>query len=158
MAVRMVETTAGWAMGELDGCLAVVWRAQPTQEAFRKRNQIIEELAKSHPKRCALVEIVEETSKPPDDQTRRVAMEVFKHVGADLAAIAMVLEGNQMRAAVNRAILTSMTFFVKQLQPTKIFKHASDAARWARPLMRQTDAFEKDLLEALEDVRGAIGK
>jgi hypothetical protein len=68
-----------------------------------------------------------------------------------------VLEGDQMKSALNRAILTTMMFFVKQLQPTKIFKHAADAARWVKPLVQASDArFETELTAAVEELRAAI--
>lgn len=155
--LRVIEVTTGWAMGEFDRCLAVVWRQQPTPDAFRTRNAALVELAKQHAHRLALVEIVEETSKPPSDETRRVAMEVFKTLGSDLTSIAMTLEGNQVRSALNRAILTSMMFFVKQLQPTKIFKHPAEAARWIKPYLQSNEAaFESNLVAALEELRSSI--
>jgi hypothetical protein len=159
MSLRVLEVAAGWAMGEFDGCLAVVWRSQPTGAAFQKRNEILQELVQQRPKRCCLIEVVEETSKPPADDDRRTAMQVFKQLGGDLAAIAFVLEGNQMKSALNRAILTTMTFFVKQLQPTKIFKHPADAARWAKQLVPDAPAaFETELAAALEELRAKIPK
>lgn len=155
--LRIIEVTTGWAIGEFERCLAVVWRQQPTPEAFRTRNAALAALAKEHARRTALIEIVEETSKPPSDETRRVAMEVFKSLGDSLSGIALALEGNQVRSALNRAILTSMMFFVKQLQPTKIFKHPADAARWIKPYVQANEhAFEANLVSALEELRSSI--
>ncbi|NVB78466.1 MAG: hypothetical protein HOV81_08750 [Kofleriaceae bacterium] len=134
-----------------------MWRQQPTPDAFRTRNAALLELSKEHANHSALIEIVEETSKPPSDETRRVAMEVFKTLGSSLSGIAMTLEGNQVRSALNRAILTSMMFFVKQLQPTKIFKHPADAARWIRPYVQVSESgFENNLVAALEELRSSI--
>jgi hypothetical protein len=159
MSVRIIEATSGWAMGEVKGCLAVVWRAQPTPEAFKTRNEALKELVKQNAKHSALIEVVEQTSKPPDDATRRVAMEVFKELGSELSAIGFVLEGSQMKSALNRAILTTMTFFVKQLQPTKIFKHPADAVRWVQTQLQSPAAgFETELTATLEQLRAAIQK
>jgi hypothetical protein len=84
-------------------------------------------------------------------------MEVFKTLGRDLSGVGFVLEGNQVRTALNRAILTGMMFFVKQLQPTKVFKTAESMAAWIRPLVHADDPrFEADLTTALEHLRSAI--
>lgn len=155
--LRIIDVTPGWAMGQFGSCLMVVWRAQPTPEAFRQRNRLLIELAKAEPSKSVLIEIVEETSKAPSDETRRVAMEVFKQLGHDLRAIGFVLEGTHVRSSLNRAVLTGMMFFVKQLQPTKIFKHTREVARWVRPYVGTNGSgFEGALVEALEALRQSI--
>lgn len=156
--LRVIQVTDGWAMGELSSCLAVVWRRQPTVEAFRFRNTQLQELAKRAPGKCALVEIIEPGSKPPTDEMRKVAMEVFRQLGGDLGGIGFVLEGNELKSTLNRAILTGMMFFVKQLQPTKVLKRSADLAAWARTRVGSDDpAFETHLVEAFEQLRRLIG-
>jgi len=158
LGVRLIDVTDRWAMGEFARCLVVVWRGETTPDAFRKRNAELQDLSRRHRGKCALVEVVETTSPPPSDDTRRVAMEVFKELGADLAGIGFVIEGNQMKSALNRAILTGMTFFVKRLQPTKVFKHSAELARWVRPRVQDEEpGFEARLEAAIEFVRRVIG-
>src|SRR5258708_3639900 len=128
--LRVISVNEMCAMGEIDGCIAVVWHQQPSPDAFRARNEQLIELARKAPGKCALVELVEPQAKPPSQETRRVAMEVFRQLGTDLSAIGFVLEGNEMRSALIRAVLTGMMFFVRQLQPTKVFKHIDDMAEW----------------------------
>ena len=156
--LRVVQTTEGWAMGEIAGCLAVVWRQQPTIDAFQFRNTQLLALTQRLPAKCALVEVIESGSKPPSDETRKVAMEVFRKLGGELAGIGFVLEGNELKSTLNRAILTGMMFFVSQLQPTKVFKRSSDLAAWARGRVGSEDpAFEANLVAAFEHLRGLIG-
>ncbi len=145
------------AMGEVDRCLAVVYRGQPSPEDFRTRNGHLVELAKRSPGKCALVELVEANAKPPSQETRRVAMEVFKQLGGDLSAIGFVLEGSEVRAALIRAALTGMMFFVKQLQPTKVFKQVGDMAAWVGPRMHVDDPnFAAELAKAFEHLRQLV--
>lgn len=156
--VRIIQAAEGWAIGEIANCLAIVWRHQPTVDVFRFRNTQLQELAKRAPAKCALVEVIEPTSKPPTDEMRKVAMEVFRQLGGDLGGIGFVLEGNELKSTLNRAILTGMMFFVKQLQPTKVFKRSSELATWARARVASEDpAFETKLVAAFEELRRLIG-
>jgi hypothetical protein len=154
--LRVIDRTAGWAMGELDRCLLVVWRAQPTPDAFRTRNRALLDMVDRHGGGCALVEVVEPTSAPPANDTRRVAMQVFKDLGPRLAAIGIVLEGTQVKQSVNRAILTTMMFFVKQLQPTKVYKSIAETVTWVRSRIDGPPDLEQRLARGLDELRRGI--
>jgi hypothetical protein len=157
--LRLIKVTNGWAIGEYERCLAIVWRDQPSIETFRERNDHLVELAKTNPGRCALVEIIETTSKPPGDDARKAAMEVFRKLGGDLSGIGFVVEGTEMRTALLRAILTGMLFFLKQPQPTKVFKRAPEMAAWVRTRVQNDDpGFDQRLLAVLEHLRSLINK
>jgi len=155
--LRVIAATDGWAFGEVGGCLAIVWRDQPTAEAFRRRNEELLAMCGKMPGQCALVEIIEPSSKPPPSDVRRVAMEVFKQLGGNLSAVGFVIEGTEMRSAFARALLTGMMFLTKKLQPTKVFKSASMMAEWIKPRVGAKDPeFEPNLVQALEHLRGLI--
>jgi len=154
--LRVVERTSGWAMGELDCCLLVVWRKQPTSDAFRTRNRALVDLVERYPGKSALVEVVEPTSLPPANETRRVAMQVFKDLGERLSAIGFVIEGSQMKQSVNRAILTTMMFFVKQMQPTKVYKTTAETSAWVRSRVGGSAELEHRLVRGLDELRRMI--
>jgi hypothetical protein len=156
--LRVLYVSELCAMGEVDNCVAVVWRAQPTPESFRTRNTFLLDLAARAAGKCALVELIEANAKPPSQETRRVAMEVFKKLGPDLSAIGFVLEGSEMRSALIRAVLTGMMFFVKQLQPTKVFKRQEDMTSWVKPLVQPDNSnFHTELGAAFAHLRGLHG-
>jgi len=155
--MQPIVATEGWALGVIEYCLAVVWRGQPTPEAFRQRNEELVALCKAHPGKCALIEIVEPSSKPPSDETRRVAMEVFKVVGSSLSCVGFVLEGAELRSTVARAILTGMMFFVRQLQPTRVFKSSDAMTEWvAQRVAPEERDFAPVLAHGLEQLRSSI--
>ena len=106
-----------------------------TPEAHARRAAQLVELCAKYPGRCALVEVVEPTSKPPsDDQTRKIAMDVFRELGPNLSLIGFVLEGGQMSSVLARAVITGMLFFLKQPQPIKGVQDAGhDMAKWVKP-------------------------
>lgn len=155
--VRIIEVTNKWAMGEFCQCIGAVWRGQPTSEALKLRASELVDLAHKYPGACALLEVVEPTSKPPTDETRRVAMDVFRKLGNDLAGIGFVIEGNEVRSTLTRAIITGMLFFVKQPQPTKLFRRTTDMVGWVRQRMHVEDHdLEQKLIAGLEYLRGQI--
>src|SRR5205814_768473 len=87
-------------------------------------------------------------------ETRRVAMDVFRKLGSDLSAIGFVIEGNEMRMAVVRAVITGMLFFVKQPQPSRVFKRLEDMIEWVRPRIHPEDpSFDAGLTAAFEHLR-----
>jgi hypothetical protein len=155
----VLQITDGWAMGQVRDCVVIVWRSQPTSDAFRFRNEQLRALVGRAAGHCALIELVEPTSKPPSDETRRVAMDVFKQLGDQLTAVGFVIEGSEVRSTLARAILTGMMFFVKQLQPTKVFKRSVDVAEWVRGRVQASDPeFSRTIVSALEHLRARIGQ
>ena len=154
--LRVIEASERWALGELDRCVLVVWRLQPDEQTMRTRAAALLELCSKYEGKCALVEIVEPTSKPPNEATRRVAMEVFRDLGPRLSFITFALEGDQLRTAVVRAIITAMLFFVKQPQPTKVCKSLAEATSWVRARLDGPPDLEDQLARGFDDLRRSI--
>jgi hypothetical protein len=151
--LRVIEVTERWAMGEFERCVAIVWCGQPDVHALTRRGEELVELTKKFPGNCALVEVVESTAKPPSQEARRVAMEVFRKLGSDLSAIGFVLEGNEMRSAMIRAVITGMLFFLKQPQPSKVFKQLGPMIEWLKPRISATEDFGPRLTAVLDHLR-----
>ena len=157
VGLRVIEVTPKWAMGEFEQCITMIWSGQPDHAAMQRRAEELLDLAKRFPGKCALVEVVESTAKPPNQDTRRVAMEVFRKLGNDLSAIAFVLEGNEMRTALIRAVITGMLFFVKQPQPSRVFKRLDELLEWLRPRLQPSrTGFDADLAAAFEHLRALM--
>jgi hypothetical protein len=154
--LRVIEASERWALGEIDRCVLVVWRLQPNEQTMRTRAAALLELCAKYEGKCALLEIVEPTSKPPNEATRRVAMEVFRDLGPRLSVITFALEGDQIRTAVVRAIITAMLFFVKQPQPTKVCRTVAEATSWVRTRLDGPPDFEEELTRGLDDLRRSI--
>jgi hypothetical protein len=155
--LRVMDVTNRWAMGEFERCLVVVWSGQPDDVTMKRRAEALVELCRQYPGRCALIELVEPTAKPPSQETRKVAMEVFRKLGPDLSAIGFTLEGSEMRTAMIRAVITGMLFFVKQPQPSKLFKRLKDMIDWVRPRIEPTNPnFDSEVAAAFEHLRGLM--
>lgn len=145
-------------MGEFERCLLTVWRLQPTAELFNLRHEVLVELAARYPGKCAYVELIEtDSSKPPPDELRKIAVEAFRKLGSNLACVGFVLDGTQIRAALVRAILTGMTFLIPQMQPSKVFKRLSDVAGWVGPRIgEESPLFGERLADAFDYLRSAV--
>jgi hypothetical protein len=137
--LRIIEIDPVCSLGERERCLFVVWRQQPTRAMFDLRHRALTDLATRHRGKCAYVEVIEPTSKPPTDELRKVAVEIFRKLGRDVSCVGFIMEGNVLRTALVRAILTGMTFLVPQMQPSKVFKRIGDAATWMRPQIGATE-------------------
>jgi hypothetical protein len=152
--LSIIEIDPVCSLGERDRCLFVVWRQQPTRAMFDLRHRALTDLATRHKGECAYVELIESTSKPPPDELRKVAVEIFRKLGRDVSCVGFVMEGNELRTALVRAILTGMTFLVPQMQPSKVFKRLSDAAVWLRPQIGSIEpGFEARFAAAFDYLR-----
>lgn len=156
-ALTVIETNGELAIGIYGRCLLVVWRAQPTDATMGRRNVILREICAKFPGNCALVEVIEPSSKPPNESTRKVAMDTIRDLGPKLTAIAFALEGDQIRVALNRTILTTMLFFLKQPQPTKAFRTIREALTWTAARISEGADFVTGAEASLESLRDLIG-
>ena len=153
--VSIIEANNVIVLGETEQCLLVVWRRQPTKETFQRRNAAVVDLAARFPSRCAYLELIEPTSTPPPSNLRQVSVEAFPKLGSTLSCIGIVIEGNQIRTTLVRAILTGMTFLIPQFQPYKVFKRRADLAEWTGPRIGSAPGFADRLHAAFEILRAA---
>lgn len=155
--LKVQRITAGWAIAEINQCLIMVWRDQPSAEPFKFRTDALRDITRRFPGKCAMVEVVEPSSKPPPDEQRPAAMAVFGELGTSLAAIAFLFEGGQLRATLNRAVITGMTFLVPQAQATKVFKAIGAMSVWVQERTSQTSpTFGAELEQAIAYLRAAM--
>jgi hypothetical protein len=154
--LRIIEIGAVCSIAEYERCVLVVWRLQPTRAAFDRRHQILAELAARYPRKCAYVEVIESTSTPPTNELRKVAVEVFRKLGKDLACVGFVLDGTELRTTMVRAILTTMTFFVPQMQPSKVFKRLSDVPEFVRSHIGDAGFDPRTFVTAFDYLRRTI--
>ena len=152
--MRVIKIEPGFAMAEVERCMLTVWRHQPTSDAFNLRHGELQDLARRHPKQCGYLEVIEPTSTPPTNELRKVAVDVFRKLGEDLCCVGFVLDGPQLRTALVRAILTTMTFLVPQLQPSKVFKRVGDGVEWMKSRTGSTSPeFDARIQAAFEYLR-----
>jgi hypothetical protein len=147
-----------WAMGELPPCLIVVWRGAVTEERTLKINERIWAMTQRYSEKCAYINVIERNSPPPSPAVRKLAMQGMNRPGKALGCMVAAIEGNELRSAFVRAILTGMALLRPQQQPTKFFKNTAELARWVTSHLasRGADIAETEIVRAAEVIRSQI--
>lgn len=152
--LRVIKIDPAFSMGEIECCILTVWRLQPSSEAFELRHRELQDLAVRHRGSCAYMELIEPTSAPPTDELRKIAVDVFRKLGKDVSCVGFVLDGQQLRTTLARAILTGMMFLLPQMQPSKVFKRIAECANWVQPKIGNTNPeFETRILRTFDYLR-----
>jgi hypothetical protein len=156
-SLRVLALHRDYAFGEQDGCLIVVWRGQPTEESYEERGRFMADLVGRLRGRCAVIDVVEPSSKPPSPAARKVVARLMKEVGDAVSGAAIVVEGNELRSALVRAVLAGMQLLIRLDHPIRVDKDPLRAAEWARERMQSKDAtLAKRLVESIETLRARI--
>jgi hypothetical protein len=152
--LRLIHASPVCAMAEYERCIITVWHLQPTPEAFDIRHRELVDLATRYPGQCGYVELIEPTSKPPPNEMRKTAVEVFRKLDKNVCCVGFVVDGTQFRSALVRAILATMSFLVPPTQAAKVFKRLGEMAEWVRTRIHEEDpAFNARLVRAFEYLR-----
>ena len=147
-----------WAMTELGPCLIVVWRGPVTEARLKLINERIWNLSQARPGACTYLNVIEPSSPAPNGPLRKMSMEGISRPGKALTCIAAVLEGNELRLAMVRAVMTGMALLRPRGQSTKFFKATGDMAAWVVNQLRAAGAvIESDaIVRACEHTRSLI--
>lgn len=155
--LRILKVDRDYAFGEQSGCLFVIWRGQPTEASYGERARFMLDLAGRRPGRCGVIEVIEPTSKAPSPAARNVIAQSMREVGKNLAGMASVVEGNELRATLVRAVLAGMQLLVRGEQPLRVDKDLLRAAEWLCEMMQANDtALPARLVGGVEKLRAEI--
>jgi hypothetical protein len=147
-----------WALGEIGPLLIVVWRGQPTEPALLEVNERIWDITQRRSGNCAFITIIERNSPAPPAPLRKLAMTGLTRPGSALSCKVAVIEGNELRNALTRAVLTGMVLLRPQVQPTKFFKNTQEMSLWVKAQLPQANELDREIVRAVEVVRNAISK
>lgn len=154
MALTGVRVLPEVTYGELDNCLLTVWHERPTVPSVTEVLVDLRALCARCPDGAGVVQIVEPASKSPDEHVMKASAEGLRQVGPNLKALGFVFEGDQFRVAVNRAVLTTLMFFLKQPYPTKVVRAPREALGFVSTRVAVREDFVPDAVLALEHLRG----
>jgi hypothetical protein len=117
-------------------CLAL-WQTKPTRELVAVQRAYLARAVARDPKHVAFVCAVAASAHPPDEAERVASSQMITEHGANLAAVAGVIEGTGFRAAITRTVLSGMVFVVRSPSPIRLFDSVPAAMPWlARQLGR----------------------
>jgi len=145
-----------WAMGLLAGALLIVVCRGPLSEAaIGEINERLLALTQERPGQCAYICVIEPSSPPPAGPARRLAITGVSRLGRTLACTAAVIEGNQFRSTLVRAILTGNAMVRPPAQPSKYFKNTEEMSVWVKKMVPQAGA---DIVPSVEVIRQRMPK
>ena len=154
--VSVLNADKDWAMGTLGALLIVVCRGTLTEAAVNQINTRLLELTQGRPAACGYICVIEKSSPPPKGPVRRLAIDGVSRLGKNLACTAAVVEGNDFRSTLVRAILTGNAMVRPPAQPSKYFKNTHEMSVWIE--QRVAKASADDIVHAVEMIRQRMPK
>ena len=146
-----------FAMGRMGPCLIVVWRGQPTAAAVSQINPQILDLVRERPRECVYINVIEHGSPSPPSPVRKLVMQGIAAAGDALPCKCAVMEGNELRLVLVRAVLTSMELLRSRQQPTKFFKTTQEMSVWVKKqLPNAIPNLDQEIVRAAEVIRKQI--
>lgn len=128
---RVIWAQNGLGLAECASLCIALWRGAVTDELLARQRAALESVVSAHPTCAGFVTIVEPSSPPPNQEQRRVAVEMVTRYGSRLACLACVIEGDGFAGAVARSVLAGMALLLpNSTAPVKFFGSAAAAAPW----------------------------
>src|SRR5260221_13926411 len=89
-AARVLSSTDGIAIAEVEPVCVVIWRDGVVPARFEKQRAGLAEVVDRHPGVAGFLCIIEPTAKPPDDKLRRASTDMLLSHGDRLKCVACV--------------------------------------------------------------------
>jgi hypothetical protein len=128
---RVTHRDRDVVVAQVDNLCVVIWRGGVNRSAFEKQREGLASVVDQHPKKSGFLCIIEQGTKPPDDELRRASAEMVKAHAERLRCVACVIEGEGFRAAITRGALTGIMLLIRSSNPPiKFFSTITAAASW----------------------------
>ena len=152
---RFMASTPAIGTVEIGPIFVALWRGAVIRESFDVQSAGLTEVVRAHPAGAAFLCVIEVTSKAPNDELRRASIEMVEAHGPRLRCLAVVIEGEGFRAAVNRGVITGLILFARHIHcPVSVFSDVRDAAAWMQKHLALPPV--EDVAAAVEAVRARL--
>ncbi len=152
--VRVLHKSDVLAVAEVNKVCVIYWRKQPNRATFAIQKHCLDSVVKEHRSGVGVICIVESSSDPPEEDLRSASSQMVISHGTNLDCVACVIEGAGFRAAITRAVLSSIVRVIRTPAPIKFFVTPSQAATWVATKMRVGSTAE--FIRTVESVRGYL--
>lgn len=152
---EIVQVGDGVVVAQIGHVCVALWRKKPTKERFEIQRACLAAAVAKHPARTAFLCLVEPGTEPPDDDIRKASSTMVSGHGANLKAVAIVIEGTGFKAAISRTVLSGIVFLIRSPSPIKYFEAASSSAAWLSQFVPVGNL--SHFVEQLELARKALG-
>lgn len=127
---EIVHVGDGIVVAQVGNVCVALWRKKPTRERFEIQRNALDAAVKKNPGRTVFMCLVEAGTEPPDDEERKASSAMITGHGADLNAVACVIEGSGFKAAISRTVLSGIMFLIRSPSPIKYFESTASGAAW----------------------------
>lgn len=134
-----------------------IWRGAATHDAVAEVNRFAGQFVASNGSPATSLFIVERTSPPPDDASRKSIAEFSRDVAKDMSLSVVVAEGGGFRAALVRAIGVTLTTLLPHSSKFKFENDLDTAIRLLEPHLMPGTGGAGGLETAIEELRSKIG-
>jgi hypothetical protein len=150
----VLDSSTTYAFGKVENIFISVWRGANTAFSLGQQSRLLQEFVARHRKNAAFVCVIEPSSPKPSPEYRDQMVDTLKAAGKDLNCVAVVAEGDGLRSASVRAILTAVSLLRSQAQPTNFFAEAKAAQKWMSGLLKLP--LELNLAKEVEAIRAHV--
>ncbi len=147
----------GILAAEIGNACVAIWRRDSTIPRFQIQRDALADVVARLPGKAGFFCVVEETSGVPNDEVRTASSQMFDKHGANLRAIAMIIEGGGFRSAIVRSVAAGIVMLMgKRVTPISYFANVEAGAQW---IGRYVDiGAVSNFKQQVEDVRMLFDK
>ena len=131
-ALQIIATSPYHAVGEWRGHTLAVFDKTPTLQAARDVARTVERLASSRPGGSAYLAILRPLDRLPDDEIRRVYIDLGGRVNDTLNCIGVTIESEGFAAAGLRALVTGLGLAARTRFPIRCYSSLSETGAWVQ--------------------------
>ncbi len=125
---RILSCDSGLAVAEVGRVCVVIWRAEVSRARFEAQRVGLEWVVRAHPEGAGFLCLIEAGSPIPGDDMRRASANMISIHRPRLKYVACVLEGDSVRVAATRLVLTAMRQLVTGKIANGFFATPAEAA------------------------------
>jgi hypothetical protein len=142
------------------GMIFIVWKRETLAAPYQRFMALVTELGEQHPEGIGVLQLVEVTAVPPDENVRRLFREAMLVCDEYVKHYSVVHEGSGFKAATFRAIVTSAVFLRRPKFPHIVSSSLAHATRWHEEQLRKLGKPQgaRDLLRQVQFLRESLAK
>jgi hypothetical protein len=151
----LLSYDSGLAVAQIRNVCVVIWRGAVTRGRFEAQRLGLERVVGAHPGDAGFLCVIEGGSPLPDHDLRRASANMISIHRRHLRYVACVMEGDGLRVAVVRTVLTGMRLLVTGRMASGFFATVPEATRHLAEYLPIGP--ETSFVSSVEAVRARLG-
>jgi serine/threonine protein kinase len=151
--LRILHREHGLVAAHFGAVCVAVWRENSTLARIERQRDALAHVVAGYPGEASFLCVVESTSAPPDEAGRRASSRMIEDLGANLRAVAIVIEGSGFRASIVRSVAAGIVLLArsKTKTPVAYFAGLEGGVSW---LGRSANlGSERAIVRSVEELR-----